>query len=256
MFKTPTADAPLSAKAKKPPPLLKVAVPARKFMVALEALPTVTLVPQVRVLPVPGLISTVPECTVSKPVPVIFAPLIKVRVLGPQTSKPLAARVRGVEFVIGPETGLIWMPAVAVMPLRPRVKGLPLSFSILLFKLMALPVSEKAEAPESKYQIPKALLAVKLLTGEVRMLPAKSNCVAVPTVGAVPPQLAGVVMLLSVPPPFHKLAAEADRAAPSNRVAQIGSKDFLDEGFILVIVGCGLGANRENSVGFRSEERR
>ena len=162
-------------------------------------------------------------------------------------SKAKVPRVRGVEFVIGPETGLIWMPAVAVMPLRPRVKGLLLSFSILLFKLMALPVSEKAEAPESKYQIPKALLAVKLLTGEVRVLPAKSNCVAVPAVGAVPPQLAPVVMLLSVPPPFHKLEAEADRAAPSNRVAQIGRKDFLDEGLILFmwfIKGIGVGQLR------------
>ena len=83
MFKTPTAVAPLSAKAKKPVPLLKVAVPDRKFMVALEALPTVTLVPQVSVLPVPGLISSVPVCTVSNPLPVIFAPLIKVRMLGP-----------------------------------------------------------------------------------------------------------------------------------------------------------------------------
>jgi hypothetical protein len=39
-------------------------------------------------------------------------------------------------------------------------------------------------------------------------------------------------MLLSVPPPVHTLDAEADRAAPSNRVAQIGRKDFLDEGLI------------------------
>src|ERR1035437_3763645 len=108
-------------------------------------------------------------------------------------SKAKVPRVRGVEFVIGPETGLIWMAAVAVMPLRPRVKGLPLSFSILLFKLMALPVSEKAEAPESKYKIPKALLAVKLLTGEVRVLPAKSHCVAAPAVGAVPPDRKSVV---------------------------------------------------------------
>src|ERR1035441_10602918 len=124
MFTTPTDDAPPSPMAKKPLPLLKVTVPARKFMVAVELLPTVTLVPQVRVLPVAGLISSVPVCTVSNALPVIFAPLIKVRVLGPQMSKALAARVRGVEFVIGPETGLIWMPAVAVMPLRPRVKGL------------------------------------------------------------------------------------------------------------------------------------
>ena len=143
--------------------------------------------------------------------------------------------------------GVITMAAVAVMPLRPKVKRLALSFSTVLFKLMALPVSAKAEAPESKYKEPKALLAVKLLTGEVRMLPAKSNFVAVPTVGAVPPQLAPVVMLLSAPPPFHKLAAEADRAAPSNRAAQIGRKDFLDEGLILFmwfIKGIGVGQPR------------
>jgi hypothetical protein len=81
MFKTPLADALLSAKAKKPALELKVAVPDRKFTVAVEPLPlpTVILLPQVRVLPVPGLISTVPECTVSKPlVPLIFAPLAKV----------------------------------------------------------------------------------------------------------------------------------------------------------------------------------
>src|ERR1035438_5047898 len=165
-------------------------------------------------------------------------------------SKALAARVRGVEHMISLPEGLITMAAVAVMPLRLMVKRLPLSFSTVLFKLIALPVSVKAEAPESKYKEPKALLAVKLLTGAGRMLPAKSNRVAVPTLGAVPPQLRPVVMLLSAPPPFHKLAAEADRAAPSNRAAQIGRKDSLDEGLILVIVGCGLGANRENSVGF------
>ena len=139
------------------------------------------------------------------------------------------------------------MPAVAVMPLRPRVKGLLLSFSTVLFKLMALPVSVKGEAPESKYKEPKALLAVKLLTGAVRRLPAKSNRVAVPTVGAVPPQLPPVVMLLSVPAPVHTLAAEADRAAPSNKVAQIGRKDFLDEGLILFmwfIKGIGVGQLR------------
>lgn len=162
-------------------------------------------------------------------------------------SKALAARVRGVEHMISLPEGLITMAAVAVMPLRLMVKRLPLSFSTVLFKLMALPVSVKAEAPESKYKEPKALLAVKLLTGAGRMLPAKSNRVAVPTVGAVPPQLAGVVMLLSVPPPFHTFAAEADRAAPSNRVAQIGRKDFLDEGLILFmwfIKGIGVGQLR------------
>src|ERR1035441_9409555 len=107
MFKTPMADAPLSAKAKKPLFAVKLAVPDRKFMVAVEPLPTVTLELQVRVLPASGLISSVPVFTLSKAVPLIFAPLIKVRVLGPQMSKALAARVRGVEFVIGPETGLI-----------------------------------------------------------------------------------------------------------------------------------------------------
>src|ERR1019366_5876188 len=136
-------------------------------------------------------------------------------------SKALAARVRGVEHMISLPEGLITMAAVAVMPLRLMVKRLPLSFSTVLFKLMALPVSVKAEAPESKYKEPKALLAVTLLTGAGRMVPAKSNLVAGPTVGAVPPQLAGVVMLLSVPQPFHTFAAQADRAPPFNRVAQI-----------------------------------
>ena len=60
--------------------------------------------------------------------------------------------------------------------------------------------------------------------------------------------MAPVVMLLStLLPPFHKLAAEADRAAPSNRVAQIGRKDFLDEGLILFmwfIKGIGAGQLR------------
>src|ERR1035441_9089944 len=90
-------------------------------------------------------------------------------------SKALPARVRGVEHMISLPEGLITMAAVAVMPLRLMVKRLPLSFSIVLFKLMTLPVSVKAEAPESKYKEPKALLAAKLLVGEVRMPPAKSN---------------------------------------------------------------------------------
>ncbi len=104
---------------------------------------------------------------------------------------------------MAPELALIVTPLLRIIPRAMVCASVELFWIVLLLleSVIRLPERVKAPAPLLNVMLPKVVSAAMSLVDDRRVVPAKVRLLL--ATGAVPPQFAPVLQLLSEPAPFH-----------------------------------------------------